>query len=403
MKKRFNFYILFIIIIVALLPTMVVKAVRYGSAHYGSKNGFNYSYLNECVNNNTCLLVCAYTNKVPFWTVNGDVYDYYSSYIYYDLKSGLFGVEWYDQHHVLRDAKHSLPLDNSSIFFGDNTRKELSANGSCPKNSFIDVGGLGSEVCFGSEDDDCPNKSNLGTSFDGNSTLEYNYEDHINTYFTNWFPTMNYSCEDYRSLKIDIKTGFVNDFSKNFLYGYEIPTFINKSKSFNSGITTIDFKIANLKSTCDAEVINNYNNGIISEDEKESKLNQNNQANDNLQNQIDEAVKLIKEGIYKYTPEIEPSSCESLLGIPTDPLTPAYYLTLVFKIIRYVAILLLIVLTVMDFMSALASHDDDEINKTMKKTFKRLLLCVLIFLLPILIQFILNILNNEAIENCINI
>lgn len=112
-----------------------------------------------------------------------------------------------------------------------------------------------------------------------------------------------------------------------------------------------------------------------------------------------------------YNPEIEDCKktgdcCSSFLGSPDPKLNgqndPAYYLTFAFKVIRYIAIIILIVLSTMDFLSAVASHDDDELKKAMNKTIIRIVLCIVIFLLPTLIAFILRLINNKAIDLCIN-
>ena len=101
-------------------------------------------------------------------------------------------------------------------------------------------------------------------------------------------------------------------------------------------------------------------------------------------------------------PDLAELSCSSLFGDPGTSGTPAYYLTYAFKIARYIAIVLLVVLSIMDFIESTASQDKDSINKAINKTIKRLVLCVIIFLLPSLIEFILTILNDRAANICIN-
>jgi len=95
-------------------------------------------------------------------------------------------------------------------------------------------------------------------------------------------------------------------------------------------------------------------------------------------------------------------NCESLLGNPDTEGQPAWYLTKTFEIIRYIAIGLVLVFTIMDFVGAVTSSDDDSLKKATSKLITRLILCVLIFLLPMLIKFILKYLNNRAIDLCIN-
>lgn len=57
--------------------------------------------------------------------------------------------------------------------------------------------------------------------------------------------------------------------------------------------------------------------------------------------------------------------------------------------IRYIVPVLLILLSVMDFMKAVASDSDDEIRKVGVKFVKRLIVAALIFLLPLVLEFLL--------------
>ena len=56
----------------------------------------------------------------------------------------------------------------------------------------------------------------------------------------------------------------------------------------------------------------------------------------------------------------------------------------------------------MDFVGAVAASDDDALKKAFNHLMIRLVLCVVIFLLPVLIEFILQIINNHAIDLCID-
>ena len=88
-------------------------------------------------------------------------------------------------------------------------------------------------------------------------------------------------------------------------------------------------------------------------------------------------------------------NCKSLLGDPTKKGDPSYYIVFAFKVVRYVAIILLIVLSVVDLVGAVASSDSEILNKTVAKIFKRFILCIIIFLLPMLLQFILHFINEN--------
>ena len=61
----------------------------------------------------------------------------------------------------------------------------------------------------------------------------------------------------------------------------------------------------------------------------------------------------------------------------------------VFRWIKYIVPVILIILTILDFMSAMTGEKEDEMKKAQKHLVTRLIAIVLIFLLPLLIQFIL--------------
>lgn len=86
------------------------------------------------------------------------------------------------------------------------------------------------------------------------------------------------------------------------------------------------------------------------------------------------------------------NGCTTYLGDGTKG-TPMYYINFAFDLIKYAAIVLLIVLTIIEFAKAVASGKDETIKKAGQITVKRLIMAVIIFFLPILINFILNILG----------
>ncbi len=93
-------------------------------------------------------------------------------------------------------------------------------------------------------------------------------------------------------------------------------------------------------------------------------------------------------------------SCTSLLGSVDDKHAPAYYLNVAFKVIKYVAIVILFGLSTIDMVGAVASHDEDVINKTVKKIGGRFLLCIIIFILPTIIEFLLKYMHESQISSC---
>ena len=97
-------------------------------------------------------------------------------------------------------------------------------------------------------------------------------------------------------------------------------------------------------------------------------------------------------------PDLE--KCNDLLGDPGTDGSPAFYISKAFHVIKYVAIVLLIVLSVMDFTGAIVKEDKDAMAKILKRMIMRFILCIIIFLLPYLIDLLLKYLVERSTDLC---
>lgn len=76
----------------------------------------------------------------------------------------------------------------------------------------------------------------------------------------------------------------------------------------------------------------------------------------------------------------------------------------IFKIVkwvRYIVPILLILLSVLDFMKAIASDSEDEMRKVGSKFVKRLIVAAIIFLLPLMLEFLLGIFGIATNDYCL--
>lgn len=81
--------------------------------------------------------------------------------------------------------------------------------------------------------------------------------------------------------------------------------------------------------------------------------------------------------------------CNSYFGDPDDSQYPAYWMQWILNIIKYVAIAALLVLSTVDFIKALVSNDKDALKKATMTTAKRFIYVVILFFLPIIVDFIM--------------
>ena len=85
----------------------------------------------------------------------------------------------------------------------------------------------------------------------------------------------------------------------------------------------------------------------------------------------------------------ESISCDAIFGDPDDSQYPAYWMQWILNIIKYVAIAALLILSTVDFIKALVSNDKDAIKKATMTTAKRFIFVVILFFLPIVVDFIM--------------
>ena len=91
-------------------------------------------------------------------------------------------------------------------------------------------------------------------------------------------------------------------------------------------------------------------------------------------------------------------TCEGFLGSKTDKTAPAYYLHFVLVLIRYLAIVLALVLSIIDFFKAIFSQDKDMLKKAAMTAVKRVVFAVIIFFVPIILEFILGLLGAYTVD-----
>ena len=89
-------------------------------------------------------------------------------------------------------------------------------------------------------------------------------------------------------------------------------------------------------------------------------------------------------------------TCESYLGLADEEGKPAYYLQIAFTIIKLVSILLVIVMSMVEF-AGVVSSDKDKLKETINKFVQRLIILIVILLIPTFIDMIGNILDIENI------
>ena len=82
------------------------------------------------------------------------------------------------------------------------------------------------------------------------------------------------------------------------------------------------------------------------------------------------------------------ASCESVFGDPSDTDSFAYYLKQILRLIQFLGPLLCAVLTVIEFVKAVASQDKELLSKASKKTVIRIVLALILFFVPLIVDLL---------------
>ena len=94
---------------------------------------------------------------------------------------------------------------------------------------------------------------------------------------------------------------------------------------------------------------------------------------------------------YNYNPLHSPNNCEGVFGSELLEKLQSY-----FNIFKSVVPIIILVLSILDFASSILNSDNDQIKKSQLKLVKRLVLTAIFFLLPIILNFILGLINSSV-------
>lgn len=94
--------------------------------------------------------------------------------------------------------------------------------------------------------------------------------------------------------------------------------------------------------------------------------------------------------VYSLAKSTADIKCEGLLGDPNDSDSAAYFLQGIFNVFKFAAPILVLAMTIIDFIKAITSQDKDMIIKAGKKTGTRLVIAVILFFVPTILNMVLS-------------
>lgn len=332
----------------------------------------------NCNPKDGCILVCNYNNQFQYSSGSDTNNTTKEISIYYN--AGLWQVKWENLNadNTIEKSKTSSDFikvfENSKVRIPSEISKEISSeNFVCPQNGYIDnhISSGGNEVCFDNDSSWC--RSQKGTiivdqvafanSKDGNylfksASKTYDIFD-IDSILDNFILCDDvlegkYSDDSEISIRKNVPAFIVNYLEKN---NVSLGDALEKRLDFCGKRATTEEQKENVENVNTEELMGELENffaGIENEGE--------------IYNKMD---------------------CEGLLGNPEDSNALAYWIQWMLNIIKYIAIIALLILSTMDFIKAIVSGDKDALKKASITTIKRFLFAVLIFFLPIIVEVIM--------------
>ena len=358
-------------------------------------------------------LLCRYDGK--------DIID-----IYYDTANDEFQVT----NPLFVSDKFEEPYSSSRFFkWGDNaiwqqpgildSLKKMK----CPNNAYLDTNWW-MEFCFSNDSAWCAQNSNMGTDFkdnlpktyDLNNDLQsllnkFSYDidigvvsgsDIINGYIPNIdlegldaLEVIGTNEEIQEKIKSSLDEYIKENFDKLNYSNYPDNLFllITRSSAYNEKLASELQRVIDLRDELIEEANEKLENDTEkTEDEKEAeqeKIDDFEQDNKDLENAIESLINDVDINI----PVASENTCFGYFGDVKVSGTPAYLLNAAYNVIKYIALVLLFVLSVVEIVKAISSGKSEDTKKAVSNSVKRLIIVVIIFFLPILISFIFDILG----------
>ena len=96
----------------------------------------------------------------------------------------------------------------------------------------------------------------------------------------------------------------------------------------------------------------------------------------------------VKNDLVRVVVSAENENCPAF-GDPNIETDPAYWIQWILNLLKYMAIIALLVLVISDFFKAIVENDKDALKKAGSRALKRFIYCVLLFFLPTIISLIM--------------
>ncbi len=342
--------------------------------------------------------ICEYTNSSDDATI----------YLFASItEKGNFNYRFEPAGDVVKWLKQDLPYGDYFYGMYDNDNLLIDSNISmsaftCPKYLGLDVWHH-AEVCISDNANFCENNNNFLTSYSQEFTLYSSYEDTLKTVYDSYTVGKDKLVE----MSDNIREDLLNGSTEEEIVAREKAILESQLSRYMENGELTQFIVNNdIYEKLYNEIIPDTISEIV--EEERVKINNNPSYSEEVKNTVNENAENIQSGIYSaFANELDALQgnsfyqrvdCASLLGDTDNPDHTAYWLNLILDIMKYLAIIALVVLSVLDYVTAVTSNDGDAIKKATGKTVKRAIYTVVIFFVPIILNFVLSLVGLTS--NC---
>ena len=370
----------------------------------------------ECVENGTCELLCNYVTKYKLGGSNNTGYQSQirsrNLSVYYIYEEGNILLKWQSSN-TNADVYTKGPntfnkifsTSGTNVFWGGDERPTIE-NFVCPQNGYLDTDRFygNNELCFDNDGTSCTNKhSGTATSFGKNGGFisvekDYDFEDQITAYKKWVFGDIKEAISNGTfNPEEDTAEKIVNDFETNFLSGNQAPAFMVNSEAFQDIFESIEEEYEKAKEDVKTEVETAVGSGEMTKEEGDDILGNWDHDTEKISENAKEAMNTIIGNSLSFSGDEH--ECDTYFGSGAKG-TPMYYIEFAMNLLKYIAIIMLFVFTIIEFAKAVASSDEKAIKKAATNTVKRLIIVVIIFFAPIIITFIFRLLGIASDPSC---
>ena len=385
MKKNILLILLFITLFFSGSTNTFAK-VRCEASETGCLENLQ-EYMGEINGKLACLYEVQFNNKT------------YYNYIYYGRPSNKkIGI--YAGTTLGGLSEEVLQADDSAWLLGE-AYASLYNNNQCPKNSYLDDGWINfKEICFDDDGTSCKNMKNIGTDFssttkselkkNNSSALLYDELNFINSCEASKLPE-NYtkSCRYVDSSNSQTMILLYGNNKNTLIYtNGEERRIIDNNGFIPFGNAVYTNKISGSINSCPSNIyINNYEESV----EIKGAIYDNNTLIETSTNI--NANSTIKLDYYDCNEKEEiiiddDNNCDEFISPELRDM-----INDIMNMIRIAVPILLIGLITYDFATAVFAGADDKINKAKSRAIKRVIIAIVIFFVPTLVNFVFNIVN----------